>query len=747
MESASSAKRRGGRWSGWLAYRALLLVVALTSIAGLAALRVTDPFVVRAARETAFDLLQRASPRSYAEAPVGIVDIDESSLEQLGQWPWPRSRLAELVERLHAAGAVTVVFDFIFAEPDRLSPRRLAEDPQILERLSLGPEGLDDLPDTDAIFADMLERGYVVIGFGASARPGPAPPVKAGFAYTGEDPVPYVMRLRGSARVLPELAEAADGIGSVNLGEDFSLGVVRRTPLLWTDGERLYPSLIGEALRVAQGAQTYVVHADPRTGGVVSVRIGAFEVPTEPTGELYLHFTPPRAERYVSAADVFDDARLRELVPVIEGRIMLIGTSAPGLFDVRKTPLGNSVPGVEVHAQAIEQIINGQFLLRHDWTRGLELLALALASLIVTVTTLWSGARMALLFGGVVAAMIAAGAWDAFGRWGVLIDPSFALGGGLAVWFVAMAFRYLSTERERREIRGAFAHYVHPTVLREIERNRRQVRLGGENCELTVLFTDVRGFTQLSEQLEPEEVVAFLNTLFGRLSGEVTRQGGVIDKFIGDSLMAFWNAPLRQEDHARRACAAALGMRAAVHEMNARGTFGLPAGLERRAPVAIGAGINTGWACVGNVGSAERLNYSAIGDGVNVAASAEAACKDLGYDLVVARSTAALVPDFAFLEAGAVRLKGKTQPVPLMILVGDAEVNASPRFSEFAQRYRSLIEALRDGRAGAAEESMADCRSLAAALDPSLLSYLDRVPARRDDFRPMPHPRIGLASG
>jgi adenylate cyclase len=518
-------------------------------------------------------------------------------------------------------------------------------------------------------------------------------------------------------------------------------------PLIWTDGKKLYPSLVAEALRVVQGAQTYVVHAVPATGGIQSVRIGAYEVPTEPTGELNMHSTLPRPDRYISAVDIFDNDRLRALIPRIEGRIILIGTSATGLYDIRKTALGYSIPGVELHAQALEQIINKQFLLRHDCTRGLELLALVVASLLVGVTTLYSGARMSLLFGGIVGALIAFGAWDAFNRFHVLIDPSFPLGGGMFIWFVSTAFRYMTADRERREIRGAFSHYVHPSVLKDIERNHRNLRLGGENCELTVMFTDVRNFTQLSERIEPEEVVSFLNTLLGRLSAEIAHEQGVIDKFIGDSVMAFWNAPLRQVDHTRLACAAALRMRAAMQEMNAAGGFGLPEKVARGSVVEIGIGINTGPACVGNVGSAERFNYSAIGDAVNVAARAEASCKDVGYDLVVTGSTAETVPDFAFIEAGRVRLKGKAEPVALMLLIGDAEVKSSPQFTGFTERYRLLIEALRDGRGAVADEAMADCRSLAAALDPRLMRFLDRIPDRMDDFRPMPRPGIELVSG
>jgi adenylate cyclase len=656
-----------------------------------------------------------------------------------------------MVDRLHAAGAATVVFDVIFAEPDRLSPSRLAADPGLREAMGATVTLPQDLPDNDLIFADAMTRGYVVIGYGTS--PGMAggvaatPPVKAGFAYTGEDPSGYVTPLYGGTRIVPELAAAAAGVGSLSLSEDQSLGVVRRTPMVWSDGKRLYPSLAMEALRVVQGASTFIVHADPETGGVQSVRIGAFEVPTEPTGELHLYYTPPRADRYISAADIFDNDRLRELVPLIEGRIVLVGTSATGLFDIRKTALGYSTPGVEIHAQALEQIINEQFLRRQDWTRGLEILALALASLTIISTTLYSGARMSLLFGGAVAAMISVGSWDAFRRFGILIDPSFPLLGGIGVWFVATLFRYIVADREKREIRGAFSHYVAPAVLREIERNHRNVRLGGENCELTVMFTDVRNFTKLSERIAPEQVVGFLNILLGRLSDEITSQSGVIDKFIGDSVMAFWNAPLRQADHARRACAAALLMRAAVDELNAAQGFGLPDDIVREAPVEIGVGINTGPACVGNVGSAERFNYSAIGDAVNVAARAEAACKEVGYDLVVSQSTAELAPEFAFVEAGRIQLKGKSEPVALMCLVGGPEVRAGPKFAEFTQRFRLLIEALRDGRSTAVDEAQVDCRSLAAALDPRLMRFLDRIPDRLEDFRPQQNPRIGLVSG
>jgi adenylate cyclase len=282
-------------------------------------------------------------------------------------------------------------------------------------------------------------------------------------------------------------------------------------------------------------------------------------------------------------------------------------------------------------------------------------------------------------------------------------------------------------------------------VLKQIELNHSKVQLGGENCELTVLFTDVRNFTPLSERLSPAELVAFLNRLHGGLGDEIAREGGVIDKFIGDSVMAFWNAPLRQPDHARCACAAALKMRAVIQDMNARKAYGLPDEVASTTPIEIGVGINTGLACVGNVGSAARFNYSAIGDAVNVAARAEAACKDLGYDLVICRSTAEQTPDFAFLEAGSVRLKGKRDRVPLMILVGDNSVKTSPRFEEFARHYAELIDTLKDRDTASAEVARADCHRLASGVDPRLVQFLDRVMERRKDFQKLHERKFDLA--
>ncbi|MCL5776878.1 adenylate/guanylate cyclase domain-containing protein [Limibaculum sp. FT325] len=728
-------KPRNARWKRFVSYHLSIILISLVAISGLITLRILDPFVVREARQTAFDLLQRAEPRTYIDAPIKIVDIDEPSLEKLGQWPWPRDQLAELVDRLHAAGAAVVAFDFLFVEPDRMTSSGLRpEVPGPVLRSSEGGNVTISELSNDEIFADALRRGNVVLGFGSSPQVTGAPPVKAGFAFTGDDPAPYITKLPGGARLLPVLAEAAAGVGSVNLRADNSAQAVRVVQLLWSDGEDLYPSLITESLRIAQGAQTYVVHADEGAGRVQSLRIGAFDVPTGPRGEVILYYTKYRPDRYVSAADIFDNERLTALVPDLSGKIVLIGTSATGLFDLHRTALGQTVPGVEMHAQAMEQIIQQQFLVRKDWTRTAELLAMLIACLAVSLATIFGTAQTALLVGAAISAVISFGIWYAFRDLGVLVDFSFPLGSGLAVWFIVTVFRYIVTDREKRGIRTAFSRYVHPEVLKDIERNYSQVQLGGENCELTVMFTDVRNFTPLSERLAPEEVVSFLNRLLSRLGAEIAEEAGVIDKFIGDAVMAFWNAPLRQPDHCRRACAAALKMRSAVQGMNADQSFGLPEHVARDGPIEIGVGINTGPACVGNVGSAERFNYSAIGDAVNVAARVESACKEVGYDLVVCRSTAEQVPDFAFLEAGGVALKGKTDRVSLMVLVGDETVSASADFAELREKHARLIEALGRNDPPSIERALEDCRPLARRFGPKLVEFINKMPTRMEDF-------------
>ncbi len=303
--------------------------------------------------------------------------------------------------------------------------------------------------------------------------------------------------------------------------------------------------------------------------------------------------------------------------------------------------------------------MTGTFLTRTDWLAGLEIAGFVLIGLVLVVVVLRVGPLAALVGMGLLI-LAGLGAWVLFRRYGLLVDPSFPLLGSFLIYSAMVFLRFAIADGDRRQLRRAFANYVAPALLTQIERSGDRVKLGGEVRELTVMFADVRNFTSISEALSPEALLAMLNTLFGALGAEVTGQFGTIDKFIGDALMAFWNAPVDVEDHAARACAAALGMRRRLVALNAIDAFGRRAGGLEPADLALGIGISTGEALVGNMGLETRFDYSCLGDTVNVASRVEGACKTVGYDIVVVEQTRRAAPDFAYLEAGSLKLKGKT---------------------------------------------------------------------------------------
>lgn len=681
--------------------------------------RLVDPGFVAAVRDLTFDFYQRARPAERPDVPVRVVDIDEASLAELGQWPWPRTRLAGLMEALTGMGAAVVAFDVVFAEADRTSPARLpaligGDDAGLTERLVAALTGL---PDNDARFAEALAAGPSVLGFavtgGGSATA--KPPRKAGFAHAGADPAGIVAPFAGATVPIAPLAEAARGIGGLSLSAKDSTGVVRRIPLVFSDGSALYPALVTEALRLGYGASAIKVRATGASGeaasgrpALTSLQVGGQVVPVTAEGDLWLRTAHDAADLYVSAAAILDPARREALRPRIEGHVVFVGTSAAGLQDLRGTALGDVVPGVSIHAQAAAQILAEDYLMRPDWADGLEVVGGAVAGIVFAGPLVLVGAGASLAIGLMAAAATVGASWWAFVAHGLLVDPVFPLLAGLAAYLTATLALYVTTDREKRFVRAAFGQYLAPDLLAELERSPEALKLGGETREMTILFMDVRGFTTLSETLAPEVIVAFLNRLLTPLSDAIQHERGTIDKYIGDSVMAFWNAPLPVADHAAAACRAALGMRAALAALRAAGAF-RDLGLTS---VEIGVGLNTGPACVGNMGSARRFNYSVIGDAVNVAARIESASKEVGADILVSEATALAAPEFAYLPVGDMALKGKSRALPLHALVGDAGLKADPAFAELAARHAATVAALAAGDGAAAAAELAAARAL-----------------------------------
>lgn len=694
------------------------------------AFRIADPYNLRLARELVFDAFQRAEPRADSDVPVRVVDIDEASLARLGQWPWPRSELARLVERLSGLGAAAIAFDMVFPEPDRLSPARLVEQPEVMAAFGVDRSLSALVPDYDRSFAASLEGKPVVLGFAAipgvnDERPG----LKAGMAFTGQDPRMALPSFSAATRNLPELDAAARGVGAITVSPLDTHGVIRQLPLLWNGGARIYPSLVLETLRVMHKDSTLLVHSrNEEPFAVTNVRVGPYDIPTTSSGELRVRFGRESRDRVVSAWSVLsgaDDAGLR---PLIDGHAVFVGTSATGLYDHRVTPLGDSVPGVLVQAQALEQILAGEHLRRPDWADPLEWAwMLALAGLTTLVAVLCAPIT-ALCYGGAMAALTCVGAWIAFSRGGVLLDPTSSCATGLFLYVSMISFRYFVSDRDRRFVRQAFSRYVAPSYLAQIEKNPASLRLGGDERSMTILFVDIRGFTALSERLSPTEVVEFLNTLFGRLSTDILAEGGTIDKYIGDSIMAFWNAPLQMPDHAARACRAALRMRETLRELNETDAFHFRRRPDPLSDVAIGIGINVGPALVGNMGSESRFNYSVVGDAVNVASRVEGQAKPLAADALVAESVSVAASDFAYLEVGALDLRGKREKEKLFILVGDPDTARTVDFLALKACHTELLANMENPVV--ARRRLSECMRLSDLSFPDLRAFYARLGER-----------------
>lgn len=720
-----------------LSKRGMVSLTATLVLALMTGLRVFNPDILSAMRELTFDSYQRLAPREHVPAPVRVIDIDEASIAQVGQWPWPRTKMAEMVNILTRMGAAAIVFDVVFSEPDRTSPQQLLK--------SLPPQtprevisALNALTDNDAHFAATLRQSPVVLGFALTQGTGTSTAVKkAGVAYAGRDPATILSPFPGAVTNLPRFQDAASGIGSISISTGGRDGVIRRVPLITSDGQDIYPGLTAEALRVAQGASGLIVRTTGASGeqdtglpAITEIKIGAFVVPTSAEGELWMYYSADRPDLRVSARDLYEASRHEIMTPLIDGQIVLIGASAAGLRDIRTTSLGERVPGVTLHAQALEQIITQQFLQRPDWADGLEALVTFVTGAIFILALPVIGSIATAILGTVVAFALVGGSIYLFLGHGLLIDPVYPSVAAFSVFAVSTVLMYFLTEREKRFVRQAFGQYLSPDLVSQLEKSPGQLSLGGEIRPMTILFMDIRGFTPISEQLTPTELVRFLNTLLSPLSDAIQDLDGTIDKYIGDSIMAFWNAPLSVPDHAEKACLAGLAMLKVVDDLNARDAFQFKARGLGTQTVRIGIGLNSGDACVGNMGSERRFNYSVIGDAVNVASRIESSCKAVGAELLVPEETRRLAPDFAYLEAGEIPLKGKTEPVKLYALIGDKTYAASSAFAALARAHDRMIMAIGNGDTVSAGRELHTVREHA----PFLRDFHDTFEARIADL-------------
>ncbi len=781
--------------------------IALAILIAFMVVRAVDPGPLQTVRVKTFDLFQQLEPRKIMpDSPVVIIDLDEASLKEVGQWPWPRNLLAQMTLNLFKMGVRVVGFDVIFAEPDRMNSQ------SVVESLS----GLDDetkkkilkLPSNDAIFGNLIKQvRRVVVGqsvLSIERKYEDRKPLRTRVFERGmrgaPKPQQWVPAVPGLLRNIEAIEKPAGGHGLLALQPEVD-GIVRRVPAFFRYSNRLYPTISLEMMRVAVGRSGVIAKGDlsgisnitvtprrkfliPRTvlddnsikklpykhnynrldyaeldiaknqkrlikqtdlGGkkhpLQKLKRGkAFDtakylvvstppimVETDRQGRMWPYFSKSDQGKYVSAKDVLSG----KVDPKkIKGKLALLGTSATGLLDIKTVPTEPFIPGVEVHAQLIESVLTKQFLTRPNYADALEMGIALISGLIIIVIVPWLGAKWAAVFFLVVAIGSAGGSWHLFQEYKVIIDAAFGITAVLIIYMTLTYLGYANEEAQRRQTRDAFSKYLSPAMVEQVVENPALLSLGGVKREMTLLFCDVRGFTSISELFDAEGLTVLINKLLTPLTDIILARQGTIDKYMGDCIMAFWNAPLDCAEHAEDGCRSALEMVAAMAPLNERLKQEAKEEGRKHLDLKVGLGLNSGDAVVGNMGTAQRMDYSVLGDTVNTAARLEGQSKTYGVDIVLGPNTYEQVTQFAIIELDYIQVKGKTVGLQIYALLGDEEVAKDPAFisikeavSEMIQVYRSqawdkakeLIQKVRDEAEAAAEQEVGPILAVKAA--------------------------------
>ena len=693
MTSLFTRRRFGGICAALASRRILPAWVGFFIIVVVLVLRTVAPAPFMASQITIFDAMQRIAPRSYVSAPVRIIDIDEESLKRIGQWPWSRDVLAALTERLTELGAASIAFDFVFSEPDRTSPSILMKRWAATPGFPTASVAAQELPDYDQRFAEAIASGPVVLSMALVGSEGHGVPTpKAGIALLGTDPTGSVSQFPGAITSLPKLEEAAKGVGNFSItGEDGE--TVRRVPLIARYGDQIVPSLALEALRVAQGADTIGVRRDSDASAASSLRIkvGNVIVPADADAGMRMYFTAPVPERKIPAWQILNADQGSRAEDLIAGHIVLVGTSAAGLADLRPTPINPFESGMDIHAQAIEQMLLGAYLDRPAWFAGAEVAAgVAVAAGLVFICA-FQGVGLSLAALMAVVATALAASWYGYADYHLLGDPTVVYIAAVPAVIATALTRYFVIERDGRRLKRAFSQYLAPALVEQVVRNSGHLQLGGQTREISCLFTDLEGFTNFAERAPPDQLVALLNVYLDALCSIAMDHGGTVVKLIGDAVHVIFNAPLDQPDHAKHAVACARAMDAfAVQFCDQQRARSIPFGSTR-------IGVNTGHAVIGNFGGNRRFDYSAYGDTINTAARLENANKVLGTRICLARSTVERCKSGNFRPIGSVVLKGKTKPVDVYEPI-DGSVDDLPWLSPYLRAFSAFAAGSSDGR-------------------------------------------------
>lgn len=676
-------------------------------------------FAIHVASAPRFEILDRIENYLYdarirmtmpgtVDERVVIIDIDERSQLRLGQWPWPRATLAELVDSLFDDYHVRVLgLDVLFAE-----------------------EGRDD---GNEAFAESLIARDVVTGFVFKDSVGdneprttgvlPAPIIRG--ADIEDLAVPF-LRADGYTGSLAALQENAIDGGFFDAPLTDSDGVFRRAPLVQQFDGDLYPSLALAVARVALGnpgvGLDFAANSDGQMRGVdlESFLLGDLRIPVNEQVALFIPYRGPQESfPYISAVDVLDGSAPAE---VLDGRIALLGASAAGLLDLRSTPVGQRYIGVEAHANLIAGLIDGEIRRQPAYSAGLEIVLLLLVALVMALLLPRLSPLSALsLIVGIFIASMAFNFW----MWSslMLVVPlASILSYTIIAALLHLTYGFLIEQRNKRHLSQIFGQYIPPSLVEEIDASGAEVSLEGETREMSVLFSDVRSFTTISEGLDARELTQLMNEFLTPFTRAIQEHRGTIDKYMGDCVMAFWGAPLDDKDHARHALRSAYDMLSAVESLDDE--------FERKGwpKIRVGVGISSGDMNVGNMGSEFRVAYTVMGDTVNLGSRLEGLTKQYGVDIIVSTRTVELVPEFAFRELDLVRVKGKTEPVAIYEPLGLADELDAQSVQDL-EDYASALHAYRQGNFAVAEQKFTNLKERGP--EPLYTVYLDRIGAFR----------------
>ena len=773
-----------------LSFRLVVTLASILAAIFLGLVRVADPQFVEVMRLKYFDQLQKKYPRSTdGQTYSVIVDIDEKSLREVGQWPWPRTVLAELFKKSKESGMLVLGLDVLFAEKDRTSPDLIAKDlekrnPELAKKLI-------ELPTNESIAMEVMKIFPTVIGHSGLDVIGDAErkdikdtSVKV-FLGKNKNTKDWLVSYPGLLANVPEFEKAASGAGTVSVAEEPD-GIIRRVPLISDVAGTVRPTLGLDMIRVAFQGNSVAT----RTGinGIEEIiiqtkAIGNAAIPTDENGRVWIYYGESDSIKkensrryYVSAVDIIKGRVGKER---LQGKLGILGTSATGLKDIRPTPVEDRMPGVEIHANLIDTVIsailyytsskNAENVYKQSIKKGLsedealveknkvkikgapflksgtnmkfyEALFTILLGLFITISALRFGpiVNISLLVVVVGAAFYLS--LNLFLEEKTLFDPTFAGFSTFVIYFGNTFANYLRDANEKKQIRGAFSQYLSPALVEQLAEDPDKLVLGGETKKMTFLFCDVRGFTTISESFksDPQGLTKLINRFLTPLTNEIINVNGTIDKYMGDCIMAFWNAPIDVDGHEKMACDATLRMHKAMAELNAIREEEAKSENKKFLELKIGIGLNTGGCVVGNMGSDQRFDYSVLGDSVNLAARLEGQSKSYGVKTVIGPETNDSVKDiYATLQLDMIAVKGKKEAVTIFTLAGDTEFKKSSEFKNLEIKHKKILESYFSQKWDNCLKEM----NLAKNLCNNLMNeYYDIMALRIDEYKKSPPP-------